>query len=187
MTPSDEIHNTNTKPHGNHYIELMFGRTTKINRPRKQTEKKRRGRGYTAPPPLSACLSVSVVCPRRTPCQSERTDGETAGADKATGDETIRPVCFRLARRLLVEPQEYIPEDADRERHTDGMGNGRNRIVDDEEHIGNLSACFFPFGNIHITENRQGTGREQCNPYSQHDCIGCVMIPIYIYKAASIT
>lgn len=165
MTPSDKIHKTNTKPHGNHYIELMFGRTTKINRPRKRTEKKRRGRGYTAPAPCSACLSVSVVSPCRTPRQSERTDGETAGADKATGDETIRPVCLRLARRPLIEPQARIPENANRKRHTDGMRNGRNGVVNDEKHREILSACLSPFDTSYIKANRQGTGREQGNSY----------------------
>lgn len=108
------------------------------------------------------------------------------GTDEATEDETICPVCFRVPRSLLVEPQAYIAENANRERHTDGMGNGRNRIVDDEEHRGNLSACLFPFDTIYIKANGQDTGREQGNSYSQHDCVGFVMISIYIYKAAGI-
>lgn len=108
--------------------------------------KKEKGTGrLTTPRPLSACLSVGVVSTHRTPRQSERADSKTAGTDKATGDETIRPVCLRLARRLLVEPQANITEDANRERHTDGMRNGRNGVIDDEEHVGNPFCLSFPF------------------------------------------
>lgn len=165
----------------------MFGKAAKIKPPEETDgENNKRGRETNQPRPLSACLSVSVICPRRTPCQSERADGKTAGTDKTTGDETICPVCFRIPRRLLIQPQAYIAENANRERHTDGMRNGRNGVVDDEEHRGNLSACLFPFDTIYITASRQGTGREQGNSYSQHDCVEFVMMTIHIYERAAL-
>lgn len=122
------------------------------------TKEKETGRETNKPLAPSICLLSMSVCPCRTPCQSERADGETAGDDEATGDETIRPVCLRVPRSLLVKPQAHIAEDANRECHTDGMRNGRNRIVDDEEHREILSACLFPFDNIYITAKRARHG-----------------------------